>query len=460
MREFTFREIEKAVGGKQIWGSPDTVVLGVSKDSREAYEGSLFFPLKGEKYDAHSFLPQVIQRGCRTFLISDEEILKALKGKENLDIIKVKDTTVALQDLAGYYLKQMSPKKIAVTGSVGKTSTKDMIHCVCCSKYKTGKTKGNQNNHIGLPLGILSFDEDTEAAVLEMGMDRPGEIDFLADLVRPDIGVITNIGISHKENLGSREGIFRAKMELVNYFGRENVLIINSGKDFLLKKNIEGEYRLISAGAETDNDFIVSDIRDKGEKGTEFFIKYRDKKQLFKLSAPGRHNAFNAALAAACGMEMGIDLKESSEALLSLEITTGRLTVKAGNGIKVIDDTYNASPDSMKAGIDTLVAVSSKRKIAILGDMFELGDDADIHHRKIGEYAKNAGADMVIAVGEMAENIARGAAEKGHYYKSKEALKKDIDEIVKSGDAVLVKASRGMEMEEIVKILVDKQEKK
>ena len=189
-------------------------------------------------------------------------------------------------------------------------------------------------------------------------------------------------------------------------------------------------------------------------------LKYRDEKQFFRLSVPGRHNAFNAALAAACGMELGIDLKGSSEALLSLEITEGRLTVKEKNGIKVIDDTYNASPDSMKAGIDTLNAVSSKRTIAILGDMFELGDDADIHHRKIGEYAKNSGVDMVVAVGEMARHIAAGAAEKGHYYSNKEALKKDINDIVKKGDAVLVKASRGMEMEEIVKIIIDKQEKK
>jgi len=457
MQKFDFHEIEKATGGHIISGSGKTGAESVSTDSRKVSPDSVFFPLTGEKHDAHEFLPEVIKSGCRNIVISDEKALD-FTDAHDLNVIKVDDTTRALQDLARWYLRIISPLKIGVTGSVGKTSTKDMTACVCSSKYKTGKTLKNQNNHIGLPLAVLSFDRDTEAAVLEMGMDHFGEIDFLADIVRPDIGVITNIGVSHKENLGSREGIFRAKMEITDYFGEENTLVFSQSRDFLQKKNIDGRYRLISTGTGTDNDFVISDINDIDGNETEFFLACGGEKQYFRIPAAGRHNAFNASLAVAAGMQIGIDMQQSAEALKGLELTEGRLSVIKCSNIKIIDDTYNASPDSMKAAVDVLMSQTGKRKIAILGDMFELGEGTESYHQEIGRYAAESGADRIFAIGELAENIACGAGSKGAFYRTKESFIGDISGFLRRGDTILVKASRGMEMEEIIENLLKIQE--
>lgn len=449
------KQIEEGTGGRLIRGDKAAEVCSVCTNSKDAKEGDLFFALIGEKHDAHRYLPQVFEKGCSCAVISDET--SCPECAEN--VVLVGDTTKALQDLAVWYLKQLNMKKIAVTGSTGKTSTRDLTWYVCSEKYKAQKNEGNLNNHLGVPLTILSFDEDTEVGILEMGMDKRGEIDFLARIAKPDIGIITNIGLAHIENLGSQEGIFQAKMELTNYFDEHNVLIAARDEEFLNSERIGGPYRLVTAGTDGKSSYIISAIDDFGAEGIEFTLEHQGIAQRFRLPIPGRHNAFNGALAVAAGMELGITMQEAAEGLAKAKLTDKRLTVRGKNGIKVIDDTYNASPDSMKAAVDVLKKTRGLRSVAILGDMFELGETSSRQHHLVGEYAAQKGVDLLAAIGGDARHIAQGAKEAGLkevlYFPEKRDFLDKMDSILEKGDVILVKGSRGMEMEQIVKKIME-----
>jgi UDP-N-acetylmuramoyl-tripeptide--D-alanyl-D-alanine ligase len=458
MKKLTIEQIVKAVNGELLLGNTKDEISGVSTDSRQVSENDVFFPLIGETHDAHDFIPQALERGCRTMVISRTE--EALLQSSDLNLISVMDTTKALQALAAYYLSLFSIQKIGVTGSTGKTSTKEMLYWILSEKYKAARNIGNLNNHIGLPLTVLSLPEDTEIGIFEMGMSELGEIDLLADLVRPDIGVITNIGISHIENLGSRENILKAKLEITNYFTEDSILIVNEDNDFLSKEDVRGNYRVVTTGETGRSSFIISSIVDYGESGIEFTLEHKEELQTFRLNVPGRHNAYNGALAVAAGVCLGVSMKEAAKGLLKLEITDKRLNIKGKNGMKIIDDTYNASPDSMKAAIDVLNATKGFRKIAILADMFELGENSDAFHYEIGKYAAESSVDILIAVGTQAKHIAEGAGEvleenKVHYYETKELLIKDIGSMISSGDVILLKGSRGMAMDQVVKKIME-----
>ena len=459
MKILTIEEITKAVKGKLLLGDPKGEITGISTDSRKVSEGEIFFPLIGEQFDAHDFIPQVLERGCRTIILSREPDEKLLQNR-TLNLISVKDTTKALQELATYYLSLFSMKKIGVTGSTGKTTTKEMLYWIFSEKYKTARNIGNLNNHIGLPLTVLSLPKDTEAGIFEMGMSEFGEIDLLADLVRPDIGIITNIGISHIENLGSRENILKAKLEITNYFSPEGILIVNEDNDFLSREDIQGNYQVITTGETGRSNFIISNIIDYGEDGIEFTIEHKEEMQTFRLNVPGRHNAYNGALAIAAGVSCGISMADAAKGLEKIEITDKRLNIKGKNGMKIIDDTYNASPDSMKAAIDVLIATKGFRKIAILADMFELGENTNAFHQEVGKYAAEKSIDLLIAVGAHAKFIAEGAKEileekKVHYYETKELLIQDIGSMISSGDVILLKGSRGMAMDQVVKKIME-----
>ena len=309
MRNITVKEITEATGGRLLQGSMEGWIRGASIDSREVTEENVFFPMKGERVDGHSFLKGVLERGCRTMVISNEEkmpgadVLREMGLEpDDVNVILVPDTLKALQQLAKYYIAQLPlKKKIAVTGSVGKTSTRDMLYYVASMKYKTGRNKKNYNNEFGLPLTILDFDDDLEVAVLEMGMDSFGEIDLLADMVRPDMAVITNVGISHIENLGSREGIRQAKMEVTNYFTEDAVLVVNQACDLLQKEMISGDYRVVTVGNDGKSDFIVSNVCDFGDKGIKYTLDRNHKQYEVNLPVPGGHNALNASLAIEIG---------------------------------------------------------------------------------------------------------------------------------------------------------------
>lgn len=467
MREFTIAEVVSAVKGRLICGSGDGSVLNVCTDSRLAKPGDLFFPLIGEKNNGHDYLAQVFERGCRSVIVSEPEKIPKrafLSDGMQPDVILVENTTKALQDLAAYYLSTLPIKhKVAVTGSVGKTSTRDMMYYIASMKYKTGRNIKNFNNWFGLPLSILEFAPDTEAAVLEMGMDNFGQIETLARIAEPDIALITNIGISHIENLGSREGILKAKMEVTSCFDEDCTLIVNSDCDMLCRENVAGPYKLITVGTDEQNEYVVRDICDFGDKGIKYTLIHNDKSYIVNLNVPGAHNALNATLAIAAGEKMGIDIETSVKGLSEAQLTEKRLNIKEKDGIKVIDDTYNACPASVMSAITTLANTEGKRKIAIIGDMYELGSETEAAHAEVGRFAGRTGLDYVIAVGEFAKGYAEGAVsflpdDRVLYCKDKQELMPKLDTLLAAGDVVLVKASRGMKMEEIVKeILKDKE---
>ena len=462
MRPFTVEEIIKAVDGTLVSGEKENIVYRVCTDSRKAEPGDLFFPLKGENNDGHDFLGQVLEAGCRTIVVSDEsKIPKQAFASQpgDADIIVVGDTTAALQALASYYLDCLPlKKKIAVTGSVGKTSTRDMLYYAASTSFKTGRNPKNFNNYFGLPLSIMDFEPDTEVAVLEMGMASAGEIETLARIARPDIAVITNIGVSHIENLGSREGILKAKLEVTCCFDENSVLVINADNDMLTPENVKGPYRVITVGTGENCDYRINDVCDFGDKGIEYTLCHEGKDYRIKLPVPGAHNAINASLAVAAAGLMGISPETAIKGFEQAELTEKRLNIKKQGRIKVIDDTYNACPESMKSALNTLMSTDVEdggRRVAVLGDMFELGKESPAAHLEVGRYAVEKKPDLLIAVGKDAEYIAQGAEPlgDGHVlrYETREDLEKEVHEIIRPGDTVLVKASRSMEMEKTVK---------
>lgn len=457
MKEFTLKEIAAATGGRIIRGDGEVRVRGFSIDSRQAEEGMMFFAIKGQNNDGHDYLAQAASRGCRAAAVSD-----AGKVPEDTDmaVLLTENTTKALQKLAAYYLASLPlVKKIGVTGSVGKTSTRDLMYYVASTRYKTGRNKKNYNNAHGLPLSILEFEEDTQIAVLEMGMDAPGEIGLLADIVRPDIAIITKIADVNIELMRNLDNILRAKMEITTYFDKDCTLIVNSSCPMLTPEKVSGDYGLITVGTEGEKDYLVKDISDLGDKGIKFTLKRDHKEYRITLPVPGAHNAVNAALAIAAGELTGISPDAAAEGLEKAELTGKRLKVTEHNGIKVIDDTYNACEDSVKSAIDTLMATEGGRKVAILGDIIGLAEKAKPDHENVGRYAAEKGVDLLVAIGDDAVYYAEGAREKmGEeavmFFPTKERFTEVMDSVIKEGDVILVKASRGMEMEKIVNEII------
>jgi UDP-N-acetylmuramoyl-tripeptide--D-alanyl-D-alanine ligase len=314
------------------------------------------------------------------------------------------------------------------------------------------------NNEIGLPLSILGMEEDAEALVLEMGMYRAGEIDMLADIVRPDVGVITNIGTAHIKNFENQDGIRDAKLEIAGYMGPQDTLIINTTGDNALREVCApGPYRIVKVGNTGKSDFILSGVESAGEKGVAFFLEHGEEILKFSMPILGIHNATNAALAVAAAFCLGVPMSEAAARLKKFTVSN-KLTGR--NGMKIIDDTYNANPDSMRAGLDTLETVRGIRKIAVLGDMNELGKKSDEYHRQIGAYAAGKGVDLLIAVGEKAAGIADGAKEAKPeltvlHFDTKDRAWDKMKGILRAGDVILVKGSRGMAMETLVKRILE-----
>lgn len=453
MREFTVLEIVKAVGGRLVRGEGKNKVKGFSIDSREIEENMMFFAIVGENNDGHDFINQVFKKGCRVVAVSDENKMPNEIGEA--DVILVENTTTALQNLAKYYLNLLPlKKKIGVTGSVGKTSTRDFMYYVASTKYKTGRNKKNYNNAHGLPLSILEFDEDTEIAVLEMGMDRPGEIKLLADIVRPDIAIITRIAEVNIEMMKNLDNILKAKMEITEYFHKDATLVVNSSCPMLKPERVSGEYNLVTVSEEA-GDYVVKEICDLGDKGIKYILNRNDKEYKIELPVAGGHNALNSALTIAAGELIGIDIEQAAEGLTRSELTGKRLKITDGNGVKVIDDTYNACEDSVKSAIDTLAAIEGDRHVAILGDILGLAERAEAGHSAVGRHAAQKKVDLLIAIGDDAKYYAKGASELMDdrnimFFKSKEEFISKAESIIKKGDVILVKASRGMKMEQIV----------
>lgn len=459
MNRITISEIQAATGGRLLQGEPEAAITAVSTDSRTVREGELFIPIIGENHDAHRFLLMAYDNGCRAFLTAREEAAAGLTGAS---VVLVEDTTRAMQALASWYLKKLGLKTVAVTGSVGKTSTRDMVCSILREKYVTGTTVGNFNNDIGVPQTIFTFDDTMEAAVLEVGMDHRQEIHRLVDIIRPDIGIITNVGISHIENLGSREEILAAKLEITDYFHEENTLVINQDNDMLQQAELSGGYGVIRVGTGEGCDYRVSRIEDRGAGGVSWTLTAGGLDHRIHLPIPGAHNALNASLAIAACAKLGVTIDQAAAGLAGMRLTGKRLTVLEKGGMQIIDDTYNAAPDSMKSAIETLMHTGTGRKVAVLGGMNELGPDSRAYHREVGRFAAAQKVDLVLTAGEKAGDIAAGAAEAGgpavKHFDTREELAEAVGSLLKEGDTVLVKASRSMEMERIVDKIMKEQE--
>lgn len=456
MQAMTIEDVLKATGGTLLSGDINKSFTDVISDSRKVTAGVLFVPLVGEKFDGHEFIKAAFDLGAAAVITQKDTELLIDKT-----IVKVDDTLKAFGDIAKYYKQKYNVPTVSVTGSVGKTTTKDMLASVLSQKYNTLKTMGNFNNNIGLPITIFGLEKEHEAAVLEMGMNHFGEIERLADIGRPDVAVITNIGQSHIENLGSREGIFKAKMEMTKQFTKDNTLIVNGDDDYLSKTKGMGEYKVVYYGiTNPENDVYAKDIENNGLNGIKFTAVVDGEEYLIEVNVPGKHNVYNALAAICVGREFKVPMDKIVEGIRSFELTKMRLAVEEYNGITIINDCYNASPDSIKAALGVLADTNEKRKVAILGDVLEMGDFAKDAHYNLGKVVKESGVDLLITAGENMKYLAQGAKDNGvknivSFDKTLEVCNYVKDEI-KSGDAVLIKASRGMHFEEIYNTIKNK----
>ncbi|MGM9923027.1 MAG: UDP-N-acetylmuramoyl-tripeptide--D-alanyl-D-alanine ligase [Bacillus sp. (in: firmicutes)] len=448
----TLAQIAKMIG-LDGFENRNEQITGVEIDSRKVVKGSLFVPFQGENTDGHAFVESAIANGAVAALWQKD----VPNPPENVPILFVDDTLTALQKLAESYLQQVSPKVIGVTGSNGKTTTKDMIASLLSGKYKVHKTNGNYNNHLGLPLTVLGMEEDTEVAVLEMGMSGRGEIELLSKLASPHIAVITNIGESHLLDLGSREGIAEAKLEITTGLREGGVIIYHGDEPLLASKLAESKWQTRSFGKGTDNTIYPLMIESDQER-TTFTTNISE--EALSIPVLGHHNVLNALAAILVARELDVDAKAIAEGLSALKVTNMRMELVEGQkGEKLINDAYNASPTSMKAAIDLVVDLKGfRQKYLVLGDMLELGPDEAAFHRQIGEAIKPGTIDHVFTFGELGMHIAQGAQSvlgEGHVHAflDKQALIQQLKSQIQPNDIVLVKASRGMKLEDVVQAL-------
>ncbi|MDF2672033.1 MAG: UDP-N-acetylmuramoylalanyl-D-glutamyl-2,6-diaminopimelate/D-alanyl-D-alanyl ligase [Clostridiales bacterium] len=449
MESLKINEIVNCLKGRAKNITKDFEINGVSTDSRNIKKGELFIALIGDSFDGHNFIHEVFKRGAAVAVVSrDIEC--------DYPIIVVNDTLDGLKKIASCYKQKFHIPVIAVTGSTGKTSTKEMIAALLQEKFNVHKTQQNFNNEIGLPHTLFNLNKNHEISVLEMGMNNPGEIQRLADMARPDVCVITNIGTAHIENLGSRENILKAKMEITTYFTSNNVLIINSDDEYLSKINNES-YKILRVSINGNGDYNAVNINNLGEYGIEFTVELRGYKHLFKIDLPGIHNVYNALYAIAIGDIYDVDVEQMKAGILKFNPGKMRMDIiELKDGVKIINDCYNANPDSMKAALDVLSAYKNNRKIAILGDMYELGSYSEEAHRNTGEYAQDK-CDILIAVGDQAVSIYEEGKKhiESYYFKTREEACLNIKCLVKPKDVILIKASRRMNMEYITNFIVE-----
>ena len=463
MKNMTLENIEKACGGRYIGTEAEkkTEVLGVVIDSRQVESGYLFVAIPGEKVDGHKFIPDVFAKGAAAVL--SEEQLEDPAGP----YILVESTTKALRDLAEYYRKSLDIKVVGITGSVGKTSTKEMIASVLSEKYRVLKTEGNYNNEIGLPLTIFKIRAEHEVAVLEMGISEFGEMHRLATMANPDICVITNIGLCHLENLKTRDGILKAKTESFAHLKKDGIAILNGDDDKLSTIRQVGDKEPVFYGMEEKMEYredakksvYATGVENLGLYGMQARIHTPEGERDVRIPIPGEHNVYNALAATAVGLSLGLSLDQISSGILKAKTIGGRTNLLNTGSMTVIDDCYNANPVSMKASIDVL-ATAEGRKIAVLGDMGELGENEKKLHYEVGEYLAKKEIDVLFCAGELSEEIAKAAQKESktcevYYFKTRDALLEQLLPFLKKGDTVLVKASHFMEYPKIVKALTD-----
>ena len=463
--ELTMTELAEICGGMLccIGGevNRDIPFRSVCTDSREAAEGTLFVALGGERVDGHDYIAAAVSSGNDCVLC--ERIPQAIDKK--YVAVVVDDSLRAVGELAKAYDRRINHRKVAITGSVGKTTTKEFVASVLSEGFRVHKTEGNYNSNIGMPLSMLSMQNDTEVSVLEMGMSNRGEIEYLSRIAEPDIAIVTNIGSSHMEHLGTRENICHAKMEIVKGLKAGGTLLLN-GDDPMLRAYVTPDVEPIFVGINTPCDFRALNIRG-GIGNTVFDIAYNGK-VLENITIPvmGKHNVYAALYAFAVGVRLGLDEKTVINGLTRYRPVGMRQRIYELGGITVIEDCYNASPESMMAAINVLEELTAKKKAgrmaAVLGDMYELGESAYMFHEEVGLYFAKRGGSLLYTFGQNAEHIAGGAILGGLYpeniYRNSDIRAPHVTgemllHSLRAGDSLLVKASRGAAAERIIEYL-------
>ncbi len=452
MKPLSLNIITEYCDGRLVKGDPAVVCGSVNTDSRKIQPGELFFALVGEHFNAHDFISQVALGGAAAVVVS--------RTPENVAtlpcaVIEVEDTLLALQTLARRHRELTRPLVVGITGSNGKTSTKDFLAAIMRQKFQVGATLGNLNNHIGLPITMLRMQEGDDCGIFEMGMNHAGEIEVLASIAQPDAAIITNIGVAHIEYMGTRENIALEKGMLVEAVPGNGLVVLNANDDYATSLAARSKGKVLLAGIARGD--VSASISESGVQGSTFTLDFAGTNQIeVHLPVPGEHMVGNATLAAACAWHYGVSPEQIAGVLGKVEITKGRLQVKHWHGVTFLDDSYNANPDSMRAGLKTLAGMNvSGRKIAVLGRMGELGAHAESGHREVGEFAALMGLDAVFTVGEEASimsEVASRAPQKTEtrHFGSHADCSDYLMSWLKKDDAVLLKGSRSSGMEKIL----------
>ena len=458
------KDILKCTNGKLIIGDTEKECKNYSKDTRTIKKGDTYIGIKGEKFDGSSFWKDALNNGAETVIINNIKLNEIEEyKKQNKNIIQVEDTIKAIGEMASYKMKiqkeKYNLKVVGVTGSVGKTSTKDIIANVLSKKYKVLKTEGNNNNHIGLPLTILRL-QDEEIAVIEMGMNHLGEISYLTKIAKPDIAVITNIGTSHIGNLGSRENILKAKLEILEGMDKKKI-VINNDNDLLNKWYLENKnnIEIHTFGIKNESEFNAKNIKLK-ENSSEFICENKNEKINIEVPVGGEHFILNALCGLTVGKLLNLNNEEIKNGIKDFKLTAKRMEINhLKNNITIINDSYNASYESMKASISNLKNMNGERKIAVLGDMFELGDFSEKLHKEVGTEIYKNKIDKLYLIGNYSKFIGEEAEKEGYkkenifYFENKDELFNNLKNNLKSGDVILIKASNGMKLFEIAEKL-------
>ena len=447
MEKLMLSEIIGAVRGS--FGYPaDVEIEDISTDTRTIKPNSLFIALKGANFDGHDFAEKAMELGAAAVMTE-----RPVQGARCLI---VDSTAQGLLDVASYYRSKFDIPLVGITGSVGKTTTKDMIHSVLSRGFKTLKTEANHNNEVGMPKTLLELDSSYKAAVIEMGMNHKGEISRMSTSCKPTICVITNIGVSHIENLGSQDGILKAKLEILDGASADAPLILSRDDRLLSKVQLYGDRKIMYYSiSKKDSDVYASEVKADSE-GISFNIHYEKQKYPARINCLGDHNVKNALAAFCCGICAGMDIDSIISGLADFKPEGMRQNIIRENGMTYILDCYNAAPDSMKASLSVLTQVEvTGKRIAVLGDMLELGKGAARYHRTVGEYVKAAKADVLLCFGDNSNYYIEGACDKGFdrentkHFDTREELAEYLGSILQQGDAVLFKGSRGMKLEEV-----------
>lgn len=452
MKNLTIETIVKicdgVLYGEEFLKESGKEAAGVVLDSRLLKNDYIFIATKGEKVDGHKFIPSVFEQGALAVIC--ETVPEEITGP----CILVKDSFAALKQAAMFYRQQLDLKVIGITGSVGKTSTKEFVAGVLSAKYNVWKTQGNFNNEIGLPLTVLQLRDEHEIAVLEMGISDFGEMHRLSEIAKPDICILTNIGQCHLEFLGDRDGVLKAKSEIFDFMNPEGTIFVNGDDDKLITLKETWQEKLVTFGRNQTNDVYAVKETSRGLLGSKIDIEGKVRISDVRISLPGEHMVLNALAAGAVADLLGLTTEEIQEGMKKVKAVSGRSNIIPFTDFVLIDDCYNANPVSMKAAIDLLQSANG-RKVAILGDMFELGEEEEKLHHEVGQYTIGK-VDVLICIGNLAKNIYEGAGQGKDenigllYLKEKEEVYSKLEQIIMPQDTILLKASHGMRFAELV----------